>query len=305
MEKVKEIMCSSAAVKIDSRYLPFVWDMNPYRGCVHGCKYCYAIYSHDYIKNGGKYFDDIYVKVNIAEKLEEQLNKASWKKEVINIGGVSDCYQKAEGKYEIMPQLLKILIKYKNPCIISTKSELILRDFELIDELSRLTYVNIAFTVTCVDRNLESKLEPKASAGFRRFEVLKEFSKTNAVRGIHMMPLIPYLTDSFENIEAIYCKSAESGADYILPGMLNLRGKTKDYFTDFMKSEFSSKIDNIVKYFVDPHVKKERKREVFKRIDYCSQKYGMSSVYKKFQPEIGRKETAVQLSLLDMEKNCD
>ncbi|OJT81281.1 radical SAM protein, partial [Clostridioides difficile] len=86
------------------------WDLNIYRGCEHGCKYCYAIYSHKYI-NSNNYFEEIYVKTNIVEKLERQLKSSKWKKEVINIGGVTDSYQPIEADYKIMPEILNLLIK--------------------------------------------------------------------------------------------------------------------------------------------------------------------------------------------------
>ncbi|MFZ2537550.1 MAG: radical SAM protein, partial [Oscillospiraceae bacterium] len=136
----KEITCESALNKL-KRQIPYGWDLNIYRGCAHGCKYCYAMYSHKYLDSGG-FFDDIYVKTNIVEQLEKELSAPSWKREIINIGGVTDSYQSAEATYKIMPEILKLLIKYKTPAIISTKSTLVLRDYDLIDELSQITYIN-------------------------------------------------------------------------------------------------------------------------------------------------------------------
>ena len=105
-------------------------------------------------QRAGCFFSTIYKKDNIAEQLERQLASPSWKGEVINLGGVTDNYQPWEAENGMMKEVLEVLIKYRNPCIISTKSDLILRDYELIDRLSRLTYVNIASTITCVDEDL-------------------------------------------------------------------------------------------------------------------------------------------------------
>ncbi|MMZ61897.1 hypothetical protein D1872_240720 [compost metagenome] len=117
-----EMDCSVACNKL-KRNVPFAWDLNIYRGCEHGCKYCYAIYTHDYLNAGSeKYSEDIYVKTNIVEQLEMQLSSPSWKREVVNIGGVTDSYQPAEAIYKLMPDILQLMIKYKTPCIISTKS---------------------------------------------------------------------------------------------------------------------------------------------------------------------------------------
>ncbi|WP_373276630.1 SPL family radical SAM protein, partial [Clostridioides difficile] len=132
----------------------------------HGCKYCYAIYSHKYI-NSNNYFEEIYVKTNIVEKLERQLKSSKWKKEVINIGGVTDSYQPIEADYKIMPEILNLLIKYKTPAIISTKSDLILRDYDLIDKLSRITYINVASTITTVNEDTQRLIEPNGVDSMR------------------------------------------------------------------------------------------------------------------------------------------
>ncbi|HEY3388173.1 MAG TPA: radical SAM protein, partial [Prolixibacteraceae bacterium] len=195
--------------------LPFNWDLNIYRGCEHGCNYCYALYSHSYLKERERsscaepgferndcfssvdekcsFFKKIYVKTNIIEALEKQLAARSWKKEVINIGGVCDSYQPAEAKYELMRKVLALMIKYRNPVTISTKSDLILRDYDLLSELAELTSVNIAVTVTTMDENLSALLEPLASSPEKRFSVLRAFKNTAAITGIHMMPILPFL----------------------------------------------------------------------------------------------------------------
>lgn len=172
----QEITCSAAFRRVKGRF-PFHWDLNPYRGCGHGCKYCFAVYSHRYLESDA-FFDDIYVKTNIVEELEKQLRRPSWTREVINIGGVTDSYQQAEAHYRLMPEILRLLIQYKNPCIISTKSDLILRDFDLIARLAELTYVNVACTITCMDESIRRLLEPGGAPSRNRFGVLEAFSGT-------------------------------------------------------------------------------------------------------------------------------
>ena len=169
----KEIQCKNASNNVSGR-LPYKWDLNIYRGCVHQCQYCFALYSHQYLEvNTDDFFKDIFVKTNIVDKLEEKLSSPSWKREVVNIGGVTDSYQKAEANYKLMPDILKLFIKYKTPIIISSKSDLILRDYDLIDELSQITYVNIAATITTTDEGVRQKLEPSGVSSARRFEMLK------------------------------------------------------------------------------------------------------------------------------------
>ena len=122
-------------------------DVNIYRGCEHGCLYCYALYSHDYLEDE-KFYDHIYYKENIVEILEKEISKKSWQKKIINFGSVSDSYQPCEKKLELMRDVLKLMIKYQNPVNISTKSTLILRDLDLINELSKVAMVNICLLYT-------------------------------------------------------------------------------------------------------------------------------------------------------------
>lgn len=283
MANYKEITCNEACNKL-KRKMPYSWDLNIYRGCVHGCKYCYAMYSHNYL-GSNKYFDDIYVKTNIVEKLEEQLSRSSWKREVVNIGGVTDSYQKIEEYYKLMPEILKLMIKYKTPCIISTKSDLILRDYDLIEELSNITYVNIAATITTMDENIRSKIEPNGLESAKRFEMLKEFSKTNASTGLHIMPIIPYINDNYENLECLYKNAKESNVSYVLPGTLYLRGKTREEFFKFIKEELPDFYEPLNELYETGSAGQEYKDELYKNVNEIKDKYGICNSYSKIMKE--------------------
>jgi len=188
--------------------------------------------------NPDDYFREIYIKSNIVDVLEEKLSSRSWKKEIININSVTDCYQPLEEKEQIMPQILKLMIKYKNPITISTKSDLILRDYDLIDELGRLTYVNIACSLISTDENMQKKLEPRASSPQRRLEMIKEISKSSASTGLHVMPIIPFLTDSFDTFDDILSKAKEAKVDYTVANILRLIGQTRGLFFNFIRDHF-------------------------------------------------------------------
>ncbi len=293
------IQCQSACHRVKGGF-PYVWDLNIYRGCIHGCRYCYALYSHGYIE-GGDFYRDIYVKGNIVERLERQLSHPNWKREVINLGGVTDSYQAIEAKYRIMPEILKLLIKYKTPAIISTKSDLVLRDIDLIDELSRITYINIAATVTTLDHHLQNLLEPGAVNPHRRFSMLKEFRRTNASTGLHIMPIIPLLTDSAENIEHLFVAAKDSRVDYVLPGTLYLRGQTKPAFLNFFRKEFPIQYAEIIKLYGSKEKNKEYKKILYQKINRLLAQHGLTTQYKKVMDEKINKEhfnnQAQQMSL--------
>lgn len=261
--------------------LPFSWDLNLYRGCGHGCKYCFAMYSHDYLEGSGDYFDTIYYKKNILETLEQELSSPKWKHEIVNIGGITDSYQPIERKLKLMPEVLKLMIKYQTPIIISTKSNLILRDLDLIEELAKTVIVNIAFTITTMDETVRGKIEPGASSSFERMKALKMLRKTNACLGIHMMPIIPYLTSRKSNIETIYRLASKIGVDYVLPGSLYLRGKTKPYFLNFLKREYEGYYQAIYQLYPKGGVDKNYSKKLYEIIHECEKKYGVTRNYEK------------------------
>lgn len=275
----KEITCSSALNKL-KRNIPYKWDLNIYRGCKHGCKYCFAMYSHKYLEDEN-YFDSIYVKTNIVENLEKELRSRTWKREVVNIGGVTDNYQPAEAEYNLMPDILRLLIKYRTPAIISTKSDLILRDYDLIDQLSRITYINIAATITAMDEETRKLIEPNGSPSMKRFDMLREFRKTNASIGVHVMPIIPFITDNQENLEALFYNAKDINADYLLPGTLYLRGNTRKYFFDFIGSQYPEYFENLKQLYKTGSAGKEYKDQLYKMVNQLRFKYNLSGSYSK------------------------
>jgi DNA repair photolyase len=291
----KEVAVKTALHKITSNYLPYKWDLNIYRGCSHKCHYCFATYSHQYLQEDN-FFGNIYIKTNIAEALEKKLASKKWAKDIINIGGVTDSYQKAEEKYQLMPKIWQLLIKYRNPAIISTKSKLILRDIDIINKLSQLVNINIAATIITTDENIRKKTEPGASSINDRFALIKEFKKkTNCSVGIHTMPIIPKLTDSKENLEAIFARAKEANADYLITGILNLYSQTKITFFEFILKNYPELKDYLAELYTSAFVRKEYSNNLYKIISSLRKKYQMPSYSRVFDQ--GRQFNNEQLNL--------
>lgn len=291
----KKIQAKSA-LHVLKRKLPYGLDLNIYRGCEHACQYCFAMYSHKYMQSEG-YFDEIYIKEGLAPILDMELSKRK-NKEIINIGGVCDSYQQIEAKMKLMPDILKIIIKHQYPIIISTKSDLILRDIELINELSQLTTVNIAATITTIDENVREIIEPGTVSTERRFKMLERIRKeTNATVGVHIMPIIPYITDSNENLEGIYRRASEINATYVLPGTLYLRGKTRDVFFDMVDSNFKDLKPQLTTLYSYNFDRKPYKANLYTRINTFQKMYNLTSNYKKLVVDKALPKQAEQLSL--------
>ncbi len=275
MPKYIEINCKTACNRINSNFLPFNWDLNIYRGCEHKCQYCFAVYSHKYM-NSNNFFDEIYVKKNIVECFAKQVSSRRWKNSIVNIGGVTDSYQPAEKEYKIMPEILKLCIKHKISISISTKSKLILRDFDLFAELATVVPVDITCTITTVNENIRKLIEPNAASTQERFNNLKEFSKTNVNTGIFIMPIVPELTDSYENLNALYKTAKENNVNYAITAILNLRGETKIKFLNFIKNKLPHLYKKINSYYKGAYINSTYKKHIEKIINKLEKKYPLT-----------------------------
>lgn len=280
---ITELTVKSALHHLKRRGLPYKYDLNIYRGCTHGCKYCYAVKSHGYL-GSTNYDSEIFIKTNIAEQLEKELSSTRWKKEIINIGGVCDSYQSIEEKYKIMREVLKIMIKYKNPVIISTKSSLIMRDLDLIDELASHTYVNIALCITSANDDLSGRVEPGASLPKERMRVLAEAGKTKASTGFHLMPILPFLADDKCTLETLVSWAAESRADYMLTGILYLTAGIKPRFLAFIKEYYPEFYQGYCDLYTHGGAEKNYKSSIHNYLSEMRLKYHVNNQYVKFIP---------------------
>lgn len=284
----QKIECKIALNKINS-FLPYHYDLNIYRGCEHHCIYCFARYSHQYLEDSD-FFHHIYIRQNIVEILERKLSSKSWKREVINLGGITDSYQPIEKKTKIMPQILKLLIKYKTPAIISTKSSLILRDIELLKELSKVAGVQIACTITTLDQALADKLEPNASPIEERIETIRQLKKAGLTVGWHLMPIIPYITGTRKNLTAIFEIAKKYQIDYMIPGILNLRGNTKVYFFDTIQKKFPMYQKPLFELYQNKQKKQQYKIQLKKFLNQLATTYQINYNYEKYVPKIQHAE---------------
>ena len=242
---VREVTCKSALYFHNSKWLPYRYDINVYRGCAHRCIYCYAPYSHDYL-GGGDFFGEIYAKTNIADVLRREL--PGFSREPVNLGGVCDSYQPAEKQYRLMPGVLELLAKFGVPVTLCTKSDLVLRDLPLLKKVNDAGGLMCAFTITTMDETTARLIEPNAPLPAARMRAVKELKKQGIRCGVHLMPVLPVLTSGEDSVEAVFSAAKDAGADYVLTGALNLKNKR---FFDGVRQAFPGEYARLRAVFAD------------------------------------------------------
>ena len=217
--------------------VPFRWTINPYRGCGHACVYCFARKTHEYLDlDAGADFDTrIVVKVNAAERLRAELAAPRWRGEHIAMGTNVDCYQRAEGRYRLMPGIIAALRDAANPFSILTKGTLILRDLPLLLEAAERTRVSAAMSVGSVDRDLARLVEPGAPPPRSRLEAVAALNEAGIGCAVLMGPVIPYLSDSPAQLEAAVRQIAEAGATSVSAITLHLRPGAREWFMTWLR----------------------------------------------------------------------
>lgn len=258
------------------------WDVNLYRGCEHKCIYCFAQYSHKYL-DSDQFFDELIVKTNVADALNADFSKRNWEPHPINLCGVTDPYQPLEKHYELMPKIIETFIKHKNPIIITTKSTLLLRDLDLLEELDKVAGVEIHISVSAIDENIRTKIEPVAAPTADRLAMISEISKRGIATVVLMMPIIPYLTDNIANLDEIFRIAKSNGANSIIPAIMHLRGENKKNFYKHIEKLFPGLIQKITPLYRGAYVDKNYSEKFNEKIATIRKKYNFYNKPKQWR----------------------
>lgn len=302
----------SIVTQNDSPDVGFTFSANPYRGCEHGCIYCYARPTHEYLNlSAGLDFESkIFVKHQASQLLREKLLSKSWKGEVIFFSGVTDCYQLAERKFQLTRQCMEVLLQFRNPTALITKNQLVRRDIDLFKDMASYNGIMIYLSITSLNPELIRVMEPRTSLPVLRLKAVEELAKAGVPVGVNVAPLIPGLTD--HELPAILKSAADAGAQWAGFTPVRLPLSVAPLFEEWLgvhAPDKKSKVLNAIRSIRDGQlnessfgsrmrgegVRADAMREIF---DLFTRKYGLNRLSLNLSSDSFRKVTH-QMSFFD------
>jgi DNA repair photolyase len=265
-------------------FLPFRWGINTYRGCEHNCIYCNARYTHEYLGlPTGEFAYKIIVKDNASKILDKELSKEKWnKKWTVNLSTVTDPYQPAERQFKITRDVLQVFLKHHNALLVTTKSDLIMRDLDILSEIAQTGFLNVVLTIPMLDEDLRKKMEPKAPNIQKRIEVLNKIHSAGITVGVTAIPLFPHISDGEKDLEKLIKTLAENGADYVIIDMLNFREEARNRTMPFIKEQYMALASNYEELYKTNYCDKEYAKQVRKYANRIIKKYHVDKYDKMF-----------------------
>ncbi len=243
---VTEERARSIIARNDSPDIPFDQSVNPYRGCEHGCIYCYARPTHAYVElSPGLDFESrLFAKINAVELLKDELSRPGYRVTPLAFGANTDCYQPIERRYGLTRGLIEVLAGCEHPLTIVTKSALIERDIDLLAPMARKNLVKAFVSVTTLDAVLARKLEPRAASPARRLDTIRALASAGIPTGVLVAPIIPALTDkTLEHVLEAGAKAGAARAGWIL---LRLPNEVRPLFKEWLATHYPQRADHVI-----------------------------------------------------------
>jgi DNA repair photolyase len=234
-----EVEAKSALNKVPGGVIPFGWTINPYRGCSHACAYCFARNTHTYLDlDPGEDFNrQVIVKVNVARVLRRELASRRWRREHVAMGTNTDPYQRAEGRYRLMPGVITALAESGTPFSLLTKGTLLARDLPLLVSASADVSVGLGVSIALTDRELQATVEPGTPSPAARLDLIRRITDAGFSCGVMVAPVLPLLTDSTEALNELFGRLSSAGASGATVLALHLRPGTRDWFMRWLATE--------------------------------------------------------------------
>ena len=275
--RYQEVTCRSALNPVKG--MPFRWTLNPYRGCTHACHYCFARrYQTQFALGPDDEFSSlIFVKHNFPDVLRRELEKPSWKRELVALGTATDPYQPIEGHYKLTRRSLEALLAARTPVGLVTKGPMVVRDADLLADLGRSARCTVHISVPTVDEEAWAALEPGTAHPLQRLRAVRALRKAGVNAGVLMAPIVPGFTTDRRRLEATIRAVAEHDAAFMGANLLHLKGGTKDHFMGFLRQEFPHLVEGYERLYPGAYAPADYAQTVKGLVDGLRQRHAVGS----------------------------
>ena len=277
--EVQEIYCKSLINRVDVPDFPFRWTLNPYRGCRHACRYCYARPTHEFwgLDAGREFEQRVFAKVNAPQVLRRELARPKWQGEPIAIGTASDPYEPAESQYRLTRQILEVLREFENAASITTKGVLVRRDVDVLKELGQVSEVRVNFSVGTVDNQVWKLTEPGAPSPAARLEAMQFLVENGISAGVMMAPLLPGISDGAESIEAVVSAAKAHKAEYLGANLLFLKPGSKEWFMPMLREAYPRLAPGYDNLYRGTYASRDYIKRVMNLVDEVRRAWGLAA----------------------------
>jgi DNA repair photolyase len=274
--RYQEIQCRSALNPVKG--MPFAWTLNPYRGCTHGCHYCYARRYHTQFELGvdDEFSSIIFVKTNFVEVLRRELQRPSWTGEYVAVGTATDCYQPIEGHYKLTRGALEAMRDVRNPLGLVTKGPMVVRDKDILSDLTAGPGCSVYISVPTVDEDAWRMLEPGTASPLQRLRAVRELVDAGIRTGVLMNPIVPGITSKPALLERTMKAIADHGARFVGCNVMYLEGGTRDHFMGWLAREFPGLVDGYESLYARKYAPAPYRKEVQHVVSGLRNKYGVN-----------------------------
>jgi DNA repair photolyase len=275
--RYQEVRCRSALNPVKG--MPFEWTLNPYRGCTHACHYCYARRYHTQFELGAddEFASIIFVKTNFVEVLRRELQKPSWQGEYVAVGTATDCYQPIEGHYKLTRRSLEALCEFRNPAGVVTKGPMIVRDKDVLADLSARAGCSVYVSVPCVDEDVWRQLEPGTAHPMQRLRAVRELVDAGVRAGVLMNPIVPGLSSKPALLERTMKAIADHGARFVGCNVMFLEGGTRDHFMRWLSAEYPHLVDGYTQLYARKYAPSAYRKQVQAVVNGLRRKHGLNT----------------------------
>jgi DNA repair photolyase len=272
----QEVTCRSALNPV--RGVPFSWTLNPYRGCTHGCHYCFARRYHTQFEmnTGDEFASVILVKTNLVEVLTRELDRPSWDRALVALGTATDPYQPIEGRYRLTRAALAAMARARTPAAIVTKGPMVVRDRDVLGDLARAARCTVYVSVPTVDDDAWRLLEPGTAHPLKRLRAVRELADAGINAGVLMAPVVPGFTSSRSKIERTIKAIADHGARFVGYNVMHLEDGTRKHFLKFIEQQFPSMLPRLERLYAHKYPPAAYRKEVQAMVRVLQDRYGLS-----------------------------